>query len=66
MQRPWWSAACWLAPHGLLSLLCYTTQDHLTWTATASSELDLLTPLINQENVPQTCLQAIWSTDFLN
>jgi hypothetical protein len=28
MQRPWRGAAYWLAPHGLLSLLCYRTQDH--------------------------------------
>jgi hypothetical protein len=28
MQRPWRDAAYWLAPHGLLSLLSYRTQDH--------------------------------------
>jgi hypothetical protein len=29
MQRPWRRAAYyWLAPHGLLSLLSYRTQDH--------------------------------------
>ena len=28
MQRPWKGAAYWLAPHGLLSLLSYRTQDH--------------------------------------
>ena len=28
MQRPWRSAAYWLAPHGLLNLLSSTTQDH--------------------------------------
>ena len=27
MQRPW-SIAYWLAPHGLLNLLSYRTQDH--------------------------------------
>ena len=29
MQWPWRSAAYWLAPHGLLSLLSDRTQDHL-------------------------------------
>jgi hypothetical protein len=28
MQRPWRDTAYWLAPHGLLSLLSYKTQDH--------------------------------------
>jgi hypothetical protein len=28
MQRPWRSAAYWLAPHGLLSLLSYRTPDY--------------------------------------
>ena len=28
MQRPWTGAAYLLAPHGLLSLLSYRTQDH--------------------------------------
>jgi hypothetical protein len=28
MHRPCGNAAYWLAPHGLLSLLSYTTQDH--------------------------------------
>ena len=28
MQRPWRGAAYWFAPHGLLSLLSYRTQDH--------------------------------------
>jgi hypothetical protein len=28
MQKPWRGAASWLAPHGLLSLLSYRTQDH--------------------------------------
>lgn len=31
MQRPWRGAASWLAPHGLLRLLSYRTQDHLFW-----------------------------------
>ena len=28
IQKPWRGAAYWLAPHGLLSLLSYRTQDH--------------------------------------
>ena len=28
MQRPQRNAASWLAPHGLLSLLSYRTQEH--------------------------------------
>ena len=28
MQSPWRGAAYWLAPHGLLSLLSYRTQDY--------------------------------------
>jgi hypothetical protein len=30
MQRPWRSAAYWIAPHGLLSLLSCSTQDYLS------------------------------------
>jgi hypothetical protein len=28
MQRPWRGAAYWLAPHGFISQLSYSTQDH--------------------------------------
>jgi hypothetical protein len=28
MQRPWRGTAYRLAPHGLLTLICYRTQDH--------------------------------------
>ena len=28
VHRPWKDAAYWLAPHGLLSLLSYRTQEH--------------------------------------
>lgn len=54
MQGPWWNVACWLAPHALLSLLCYSIQDHLTWTGTAPSELGLLAPITNQQDDRQT------------
>lgn len=39
MQRPWRSAAYWLALHGLLNLLSYTTQDHSPRDDTAHSGL---------------------------
>ena len=42
-------AAYWLAPHGLLSLLSYITQDHLPRDGTAHSGLSPPTPIINQE-----------------
>ena len=39
MERPWRNAAYWLAPHGLLSLLSYSTQDHQPRSGTAHSAL---------------------------
>jgi hypothetical protein len=51
-------AAYWLASPGLLSLLSYTTQNHLPRGGSPYSGLGLST-LINQENVPQTCPQTI-------
>jgi hypothetical protein len=54
MQRPWRNTACWLAPHGLLSLLSYTTQDHLLRGGTTHSGLGPPPSVINQENAPQT------------
>ena len=41
MQRPWRSAAYCLAPHGLLSLLSYRTQDHQPRDGTTHSGLGL-------------------------
>ena len=58
MQRPWRGAACWLAPHDLLSLLSYRTQDHLLRSGNTHGGLDPLTSIINWENVPHTCLKA--------
>lgn len=38
-QKPWRrNKACWLAPCGLLSLLSYTSQDHLATDGTAHNE----------------------------
>lgn len=42
----------------LLNFPSYTTEDHLTSSATSHSELDPPTLIINQENAPQSCLQA--------
>jgi hypothetical protein len=56
MQRPWRDAAYWLAPHGLLSLLSYKTQDHQPRTGTAHSDLGVLTSTISEEDVPRACL----------
>ena len=41
--------------HGLLSLLSYTTQDHLSRGATNHSGLDPPASTINEENHPQGC-----------
>jgi hypothetical protein len=48
----------WLTPHGLPRLLSCTTHDHISGVSTAHSWLDPPTPIINQENAPQTCLQV--------
>lgn len=45
-----------LAASGFLSLLSYSSQDHLPKDAKADSGLGHPTPIINQENIPQTCL----------
>jgi hypothetical protein len=39
MQRPWRGAAYWLAPHGLLGLLSYRTQNHHTQNGLDTSPL---------------------------
>ena len=46
-------AAYWFVPHGLLSLLSYSTQGHHPAGGTTHSELDLLTSAINQEIASQ-------------
>lgn len=45
-------AAYWLFLHGLLSLLSYTSQDHMLRGSTAHSELVPPISIINQENDP--------------
>lgn len=51
-------AASWLAPLGLLSLLSYRTQSHLTENSITYNELAPSMPIINQEKALQswTCL----------
>ena len=58
MQRSWRDAARCLAPHDLLSLLSYATQDNLIRFGTIHSGLDPLTSLRDQENILQIWLQA--------
>ena len=40
MQKQWPITACWLPPHGLLSLITYRTQDHLPRDGTTHGGLD--------------------------
>jgi hypothetical protein len=47
VQRPWRDAAYWLAPHGLLSLLSYRTQDHQPRGSTIHNWLGLLPSVTN-------------------
>ena len=53
MQRPWRGAACWLAPPGLLSLLCYRPQDHQPRDGTTHNVLDPPSLITNWENALQ-------------
>lgn len=57
-----------LARYNLLSLLSYTTQNHLLRSGTAPSGLGTPISIINQENAPQTFVQnnlaeAVFLTD---
>lgn len=58
MQRPWRTFAYWLAPHGLLSPLSYSTQDYQLRGDPTQSDLDSITSIINQENKPRACPQV--------
>lgn len=51
---------------GLLHMLSYIPQDHLSMDGTSYSSLDLPTSIINQENVPSpVCLpESILSVTF--
>lgn len=56
----------WFAPHDLVRLLAYTTEKHLPRSGTVPSGLALPTSSINQEIVPQTCLQVNLIDAFFN
>lgn len=58
IQRSQKKDAHWHALHVLLSLLYYTSQDHLPGYGTVHNELDSSRSIINQENVPHTYLHA--------
>jgi hypothetical protein len=47
MQTPWRDAVYWLAPHDLLSLLSYSTQDHPSRGNTTPNGVGLLTSTTN-------------------
>jgi hypothetical protein len=47
-QRSWRDAAHWLAPRGLLSLLSYSTQEHLPRVGSTHSGLGSHTSTINK------------------
>lgn len=51
-QRPWRNAACWLVPHGLLSLHSQKVQDFLPRGSAAHHRLGPHISTINKENVP--------------
>jgi hypothetical protein len=50
MQRPWRDAAHWLAPHGLLSLLSYRTQEHQPRDGPTHSGRGPLPSITNEKN----------------
>jgi hypothetical protein len=64
MQRLWRNAAYWFFSHCLCSLLSYTLRT--TSPPVATSMLGPSTLITNQENVPQTCLQANLVGHFVN
>lgn len=54
----------WLAWPPWLTLLSYTTQDHLTRNSTPHNRLGPPPSVIKQENAPQTCPQASLKEPF--
>ena len=52
--EPWRSAAYWLAPYGLLSLLCYRTQDLPQWAG----------PLPHQSLIKKMSSRLTYSTTY--
>lgn len=51
-------AAYWIAPHGLLTLVFYTTQDHLPSVAPPSVGWGPPLAIVNQKDAPQTPVTA--------
>lgn len=49
-QRLWRGSSYWLALHGLLRVLSYTSRNHLPRDDTAHGELGPLLSVTNQEN----------------
>lgn len=72
MKRAGRNAEYWLSPHGLLSMLYYSTQNHQPRGVTTQSELTLSQINQKSKNEPQECLQSsLWqcflcSSPFLN
>jgi hypothetical protein len=73
MQKPWRSAAYWLAPHDLLSLLSYRTPCHQPRDGSTlpppptptPREMSFLTSITNQNIILWTCLHANLMRAFL-
>lgn len=55
--RPWRNTTYWLVPRVLLSLLFYTTQDHLP-RGGPIQQAGYPISIIDQENAPHICSQA--------
>lgn len=57
-QGTWRSAAYWIAPHDLLSLLSESIQDHMSRNGTTLGGLGPLTSIINRETLTKACPPA--------
>ena len=64
-QRPPRNVAYWLALCGLFNLLSYVTQDHLPRGSITHIEPNGPSH-VNEDNAPQTWIQAVWWRHFLN
>ena len=61
MQRPWRDAAYWLAPHGLLSLISDSTQNHQPRVDKAHSEPNPATSRTCTIGLPQGTMVRAFS-----
>ena len=66
MQRPWRNAACYLGPHGLLSLLSYRTQDHQPRDGTTHDALGLPHRLVNKKTLSRIAYSPVLLGHFQN